>query len=178
MSQPWQQQPQSQPQQPGNPFAQQQPGAYPPPPAPVRRGNVGLAVVLGIVAALVAAGIYAGVLYATFDEDKGEVTQIGYLAVGVGALIGFALGKFGGNNVALQILGAVLGVVAVVLGELYGYALIMAEYFPGAPAATEIFFDNFSRLFDGWKEDLDAISYLFFALAAAAGFSVAKKSGS
>ncbi|MEV6315864.1 hypothetical protein [Streptomyces sp. NPDC051776] len=176
MSQPWQ--PQSQP-QPGNPFAGGQPGgAYPPPPAPARRGNVGLAVVLGIVAALVAAGIYAGVLYATFDEDKGEVTQIGYLAVGVGALIGFALGRFGGNNVALQVLGAVLGVTAVVLGELYGYALVTAEYVPGAPSATEIFFDNFDRLFDGWKEDLNGISYLFFALAAAAGFSVTKKTGS
>ncbi|MFG2195293.1 hypothetical protein [Streptomyces sp. NPDC048639] len=176
MSQPWQQQPQ--PQQPGNPYAQQQPGAYPPPPAPARKTNPGLAVVLGIVAAVVAAGIYAGVLYATFDEDKGEVMQIGYLAVGVGALIGLALGKLGGHNVGLQILGAVLAVAAVFFGELYGYAMIMAEYFPGAPSTTEIFFDNFGHLFDGWKEDADAISYLFFALAAAAGFSVTKKTGS
>ncbi|MGP3928068.1 hypothetical protein [Streptomyces sp. 8N616] len=173
MSQSWQQQPQ----QPGNPYGQQPaaPGGFPPPAPAPRQGNVGLAIVAAVVAALVSAGIYAGILYATFDEEKMEVTQIGYVAIGVGALIGLALGKLGGRGVGLQVLGAVLGVIAVVLGELYGYALIMAEYAPGAPAATEIFFQHFGDLYDGWKEELDGISYLFFALAAAAGFSVTKR---
>ena len=40
---------------------------------------------------------------------------------------------------------------------------------------SEMFFDHFSLLNEAWKADADAITFLFFALAAVASFSGAKK---
>lgn len=175
MSQPWQQ-PQDQNQQPGA-FGGPAPAGQFAPQVPQRSGNAALGIIVAVVAAAVLGIAYAYVLKATFNEDKGEVTQIGYVAIIVGALIGAAAGKLAGRNIAVWVIGAVLALASVFLGELYGYALIMNEYVPGAPATTEIFFEHFGDLFDGWKEDADALNYIFFLLAPAAAASVASRTG-
>ncbi|MEU1124064.1 hypothetical protein ABZ371_10930 [Streptomyces sp. NPDC005899] len=154
----------------GNPFAGQQPGGGMPfaPAAPVR-DNLGLGLLAAVVAALVAAGVYGGIIGATEH-------QIGYAAVGVGFLVGFAAGKVGGRNPALPVIGAALSLVSVYGGQLLGEAIIATEHAP--VTVTEIFFDHFGLLNEAWKADTNVISVLFFAFAAAAAFSAAKKASS
>ncbi|CAL9478019.1 hypothetical protein SUDANB105_02956 [Streptomyces sp. enrichment culture] len=150
----------------GNPFAQQ-PGAVPPAPvAPARGGNIALGVVTAVVVALVTAGVYGAIVGATEYE-------IGYAAIGVGFLVGFASGKVGGSHPVLPVISAVLSLGAVYLGQLIGVAMLAADI--TGISAVEMFTENFSLLTDAWKETADAMTFLFFAIGAVAAFSGAKK---
>ncbi|MEV5278702.1 hypothetical protein [Streptomyces sp. NPDC051994] len=165
--------PQQPGQQPGQFDQAQQPQGgfgYPmapmaPPAAPVRN-NFALGLIAAIVAALVTAGIYGAIIGATKHE-------IGYAAVGVGFLVGFAAGKAGGRNPALPVIGAVLSLVAVYFGQLLGEAIIASKELP--VTVSELFFQHFSLLNEAWKADADPLTFLFFAIAAVAAFSGAKK---
>ncbi|EFL23976.1 conserved hypothetical protein [Streptomyces himastatinicus ATCC 53653] len=181
--------PQGQPQQPQPGAPQPQFGGGFPPPAPQvgRQGNPLAAVGAAVVAALIGAVAYAFLLSSLADTDSNppEVTKFAYAGVALGALVGFVVFKLGGRNVGLWVVGAVLALAAVFLGELYGYAMIMSDAasnyvdkIGGAaaasaniPDANEIFFEHFGDLFDGWKEDADAITWIFMILSpvAAAG---------
>ncbi|MGW3567637.1 hypothetical protein ACWDSL_27925 [Streptomyces sp. NPDC000941] len=216
MSQNWQQpqQPPQQPQQPGGygypaqppqpqfggPQQQPQPqfaGGFPPPAPPAgRQGNPAVAVLAAVVAALVGAFLYAFLLSALADTDGQEpkITQFAYAGVAVGALVGFVIAKLGGRNPALWVVGAVLALIAVFIGETYGYAMIMSDWFGNNESslralgvdqlsANEIFFSHFSSpvfevngqstpsLFDAWKDDADALTWIFMILAPAAAVS-------
>ncbi|QJS99062.1 hypothetical protein G9272_00850 [Streptomyces asoensis] len=155
----------------GNPYAQQ-PGAALPPPAPFApaaapaRNNLALGLVVAVVVALVTAGIYGGIVGATEYE-------IGYAAVGVGFLIGFAAGKIGGTNPVLPVVSAVLSLGAVYLGQLVGIAMIGADELD--VSATSLFTEHFDLLTEGWSETADAMTFLFLAIGAFAAFSGAKK---
>ena len=157
----------------GNPFAGQQPGqpgqfggGMPfAPPAPTR-DNLGLGLLAAVVATLVGAGVYGGIIGATQH-------QIGYAAVGVGFLVGFAGGKVGGRNPVVAVVGAALALAGVYGGQLLGEAIIATKVAP--VTVSEMFFDHFGLLHEAWKADTDVISVLFFAIAAAAAFSAAKK---
>ncbi|MEV8455168.1 hypothetical protein AB0467_29495 [Streptomyces sp. NPDC052095] len=155
----------------GNPFAGGQQGApfggapYAPPPAPVRE-NLGLGLAAAVVAAVVAGALY-GVLIGTIERE------IGYAAVGVGFLVGFAAGKVGGRNPVLPVVSAVLSLVAVYFGQLLGEAMIAAKQLP--VTVSEMFFDHFSLLNEAWKADSNFLTYLFFVIAAVAAFSGSKK---
>ncbi|WP_030750134.1 hypothetical protein [Streptomyces griseus] len=162
---------------PGNPFAQgpaQQPdgqnpfGAYPPAPAP-RRNNVGLGIVAAVVAAVVTAGIYGAVL-------GGIEREIGWAAVGVGFVVGLAAGKVGGNNPVLPVVSAVISLGAVYVGQLVGIAILIGKQLN--VSATDVVFQEFSLLTQAWSETKDAMTFVFFAIAAFAAFSGAKKFGS
>ncbi|QCX78599.1 hypothetical protein C9F11_24935 [Streptomyces sp. YIM 121038] len=162
---------QPQPQQPYAPFPQQhQNGFQPPytvpaPPAPAR-GNVGLGIVVAFVTALVAAGVYGAVIGATEHE-------IGWAAVGVGFVVGLATGKAGGRNPALAVISAALSLGAVYLGQLVGAAMVISDKFN--TSFSTVFFDHFDALQKGWKEDADAMTFVFFAIAAVAAFGGAKR---
>ncbi|MET7655719.1 MULTISPECIES: hypothetical protein [unclassified Streptomyces] len=155
----------------GNPFAQQ-PGAALPPPAPFTppaapaRNNLALGLVVAVVVALVTAGIYGGIVGATEYE-------IGYAAVGVGFLIGFAAGKIGGTNPVLPVVSALLSLGAVYLGQLIGIAMIGADEV--GVSATSLFTEHFDVLTKGWSETADPMTFLFLAIGAFAAFSGAKK---
>ncbi|MFD9435771.1 hypothetical protein [Streptomyces sp. NPDC060002] len=157
----------------GNPYAQQ-PGAALPPPAPApfapatapARNNLALGLVVAVVVALVTAGIYGGIVGATEYE-------IGYAAVGVGFLIGFAAGKIGGTNPVLPVVSALLSLGAVYLGQLIGIAMIGADELD--VSATSLFTEHFDLLTEGWSETADAMTFLFLAIGAFAAFSGAKK---
>ncbi|MFH9423045.1 hypothetical protein [Streptomyces sp. NPDC017529] len=175
MSQSWPpapQQPQQPYQPPQAPYGAPAPGGFPPPTAPpaANRGNAGLAVVLGVLAMLVAAGIYGAVLKAV------NGASIGYAALAVGALIGAVLGKAGGRNAALPVVGAVLGLLGLYLGQVFGITLISSDIL-GIPL-TEVVFNHFDLVHAAWKDYLGAIDLVFYLLAAAGGFQVAKKLGS
>ncbi|MFG2576879.1 hypothetical protein [Streptomyces sp. NPDC048481] len=156
----------------GNPYAQQA-GAVAPAPAapfmpaaPPARGNVALGLLVAVAVALVMAGVYGAIVGATEYE-------IGYAAVGVGFLIGFAAGRIGGANPALPVLSAVLSLGAVYLGQLIGIAMIGADELN--VSATSLFTEHFDVLTEGWNETADPMTFLFLAIGAFAAFSGAKK---
>lgn len=155
----------------GNPYAQQ-PGAVPPPSpyvtasTPAAGGNLTLGLVVAVVVALVTAGIYGAIVGATEYE-------IGYAAVGVGFLIGFAAGKVGGANPALPVVSAILSLGAVYLGQLIGIAAIGAEELD--ISVTQVFTDYFDVVTKAWSEEADAMTFLFLGIGAFAAFSGAKK---
>ncbi|MET3986734.1 hypothetical protein [Streptomyces sp. PvR034] len=140
---------------------------YPAPAEP--KGNVALGVIAAVVAALAAAAAYGAIIGATERE-------IGYAAVGVGILVGFAAGKLGGRNPILPVLAAVLSLGSVYAGGLVGEAVIGAKTLP--LSATELLTDHLSLVHEAWKTDADAVSLLFFALGAFAAFQTARKSAS
>ncbi|MGW0335996.1 hypothetical protein ACWD0J_29760 [Streptomyces sp. NPDC003011] len=156
----------------GNPYAQQ-PGAMPPPPVPYApappapaRGNVALGLVVAVVAALVTAGVYGALVGATEYE-------IGYAAVGVGFLIGFAAGKLGGSHPVLPVVSAVLSLGAVYAGQLLGIAMIGAD--DSGMSVTTILTDHFDLVTKSWSEEADVMTFLFLGIGAFAAFSGAKK---
>ncbi|MEU2928304.1 hypothetical protein ABZ636_25120 [Streptomyces sp. NPDC007251] len=178
--------PSAQPPQPGpadgNPYAQQapagapyppQPGAHPaqgafapPAPAAAGRNNAVLGIVAAVVAAVVTATLYGLVIGATKHE-------IGYAAVGVGFVVGLAAGKAGGRNPALPVVSAILALGSVYVGQLVGEAMIGAGQLH--VSFSELFFQHIDVVQKVWKEDADPLTFLFFAIAAFAAFSGAKK---
>lgn len=149
----------------GNPFAGGTPYAPAPPPAPTR-DNLALGIVAALVATLVGAGAY-GALIGAIERE------IGYAAVGVGYLIGFAASKVGGRNPALPFVSVVLAIPAVYLGQLIGGAVLLAKLTDGSFA--EVFIDHFGVLAEAWSDAAGAMDYLFLAIGAAAAYAGAKK---
>ncbi|WP_381794864.1 hypothetical protein [Streptomyces niveus] len=141
---------------PGNPFA----------PAPPVRDNVGLGLAAAAGTAIAAAAIYGGIAGAIESE-------IGFAAIGVGFVIGLVAGKVGGRNPVLAVVSAVFALAAVYLGQIFGIAIIGAEEL--GLSVTEMLFDHFSLLTEAWNAGKEAMTFLFFALAAFAAFSGAKK---
>ncbi|MEU0003145.1 hypothetical protein ABZ079_02245 [Streptomyces sp. NPDC006314] len=164
----------------GNPYAQQAPapapgapyppqqGAFAAPPAPSApaRNNVVLGLVAALAAAVVVGALYGVIIGATKHE-------IGWAAVGVGFVVGLAAGKAGGRNPVLPIAGAVLALGSVYLGQLVGEAMIIANHFDAS--FNEVFFEHLDAVQKIWKEDADPLTFVFFAIAAFAAFSGAKK---
>lgn len=78
-----------------------------------------LGIVTGLVAALVGAVLWAVVTYATG-------MQIGWMAIGVGFLVGYAMRRFGrGIDTSFKVIGAIYALLGCVLGNvftIYAYA--------------------------------------------------------
>lgn len=101
--------------------------------------------------------------------------EIGYAAVGVGFLVGFAAAKLGGANPVTIAAAAVFSIGAVYLGQLIGYAMVMSDV--ARVSFSEVFLDHFDAVTQVWKEDADFMRYLFLALGAVAAIGGAKKAG-
>ncbi|MEU6278950.1 hypothetical protein [Streptomyces sp. NPDC047028] len=158
------------PAQPGAPAAPYpaQPGAFAGPPAPPApgRNNLALGLIAAVAAALVVGALYGVVIGLTKHE-------IGWAAVGVGFVIGVAAGKAGGRNPVVAIAAAVLALGSVYLGQLVGEAMIGADLLH--VSFSELFFQHFDLVQQGWKSDADPLTFVFFAIAAFAAFSGTKK---
>ncbi|MEV7701681.1 hypothetical protein FKO01_33980 [Mesorhizobium sp. B2-3-3] len=153
----------------GNPFAGQQPGQFaggfpPAPPAP--RGNVGLGVLTALGTAIVAAILY-GVIAGSIERE------VGYAAIGVGFLVGFAASKVGGPLPAVGAASAVFSLGAVFLGQLVAMSMILADGL--GVGFSEVFFEHFGDVLDVWKQEADFMTYLFLLLGPVAAFGGARK---
>ncbi|MFD0377779.1 hypothetical protein [Streptomyces sp. NPDC059525] len=144
------------------------PSSYTPAPAqaPARKGNVALGVVAAVVAGLAAAGVYGAIVKATHHE-------IGYAALGVGALVGFAAAKAGGRNAVLPVVAALLSVVSVLAGQLFGIALDGADQL--SESVVDVLTNRTSEVIDSWKEGVDPLTFLFLAIGGYAAFQVGRK---
>lgn len=164
--------------------APQQPGAfnpaaYPPPPAARLRGNPALAVLAGLGAMLVAALLYGGLLR-LMSKNDGSFYEFRLGAIAVGALVGVAIGKAGGRTVLGPIVAVLLALGAVILGELFGGALIISHYastHDGSISTSEILFHHFDALWDTWKQDFGFKRVLFLLFAGGVSFGLAKRLG-
>lgn len=83
--------------------------------------NLPMGVVAGLAAALVSAGIWAGI-------TVGTGYQIGWIAVGVGFLVGIAVRSFGkGISPIFGYIGAGLALLGCLLGNLLSCCIILAQ---------------------------------------------------
>ncbi|MFG2984257.1 hypothetical protein ACGFYQ_23880 [Streptomyces sp. NPDC048258] len=137
-------------------------------PAPARTGNFGLGIVAAVVAALVTTGVYGAIIGASGY-------QIGYAAVGVGALVGFAAGKLGGPNPVLPVLSAILSLAAIFAGQIFGIAWIAADEL--GTTTMDVLGVGVSPLVELWKEASSPMTYLFLAIGGYAAFQTARKIG-
>jgi hypothetical protein len=122
----------------------------------------------GFIAMLISSVVWGAITY--FTEY-----QIGWMAVGMGFLVGFAIKFFGrGKTLIFGLCGAALALIGCLLGNLMFYSGVIAQQ--ESMSFLEVFFlllqspvaaiEVFSIAFD--FRDL-----LFYALAAYAGFSTA-----
>ena len=130
--------------------------------------NLFMGLVGGVIAMLASAIVWGAITY--FTEY-----QIGWMAIGVGFLVGFAIRFFGrGKTITFGISGAVLALIGCVLGNLLFYSGIIAR--EEGVSFLEIFF--FLLLSPAAAIEVFTIAFefmdiLFYALAAYAGFSAA-----
>ncbi|MFJ9338289.1 hypothetical protein ACIRP0_03220 [Streptomyces sp. NPDC101733] len=143
------------------------PSSYSQAPAPApASGNVAFGVLAAVVAGLVSAAVYGAIVKATEHE-------IGYAAVGVGALVGFAAGKIGGRNAVLPVVAVLVSVAAVLAGQLFGVALSGAEQL--SETVVDVLTQRTSEVVDNWQANAGPMTFLFLALGGYAAFQISRK---
>jgi phosphate/sulfate permease len=123
----------------------------------------GPALILGVTAMLVAAVLWAAISYVSG-------WKIGFMAIGVGALVGFAV-KIGGRGVTplFGVMGATLAVVGCVAGDVFAVAAFVARQY------DEGLFEVLSRLtvpvaVEILRATFQPIDVLFYAIAIYFGY--------
>ena len=120
----------------------------------------------GFIAMLVGAIVWGAITY--FTEY-----QIGWMAVGVGFLVGVAIKFFGkGKTIIFGLSGAALALLGCILGNLFFYSGIIAR--EEAASFLEVLFfllTTPAAAIEVFTIAFDFMDILFYALAAYAGFS-------
>jgi len=124
--------------------------------------NLILGTVVGLLAALVGAGIWAAVTALT-------QYQIGFMAVGVGFLVGFAVRITGkGHEPIFGVVGAVLALLGCVVGNYLMGAWFFAAN-TGVPY-SQLLLPNISFVVEVLTATFTPMDLLFYAIAAYCGF--------
>lgn len=124
------------------------------------------AIIFGIIAGLIGAIIWAFVSVITGY-------QIGYMAIGVGALVGFTV-RFFGNGFEIQyaFIGAIISLLSCMVGNLLGIiGLVANENNMGYLQIIENL--NFSTIFLVMKESFKIMDLIFYGIAIYEGFRFA-----
>jgi len=132
--------------------------------------NLALGTLAGIGAALLGAVIWAVVTVLTH-------AQIGWMAVGVGFLVAWAVRTLGkGRSQAFGVIGAVLALLGCALGNLLSQAAFLAEAQsePLASTITRVLTDPDLAL-RVMQAQFQAMDVLFYAIAAYEGFKFARR---
>lgn len=127
--------------------------------------SMGLALLGGFLSSVVAAFIWASITYATGY-------QIGFMAIGVGLLVGFAVRYFGnGMSSSFGIVGAVFALFGCLLGNILT-AVIGASLAGGMPilAIVGAFATSPVLVVEILKETFSPIDLLFYGLAVYEGY--------
>jgi hypothetical protein len=134
----------------------------------VKNGNLLFGVIGGIVAAVVGA-----VIWALITSWTGW--QIGWMAVGVGALVGFTIRLLGkGSSIKFGIIGAVLALLGCLVGNLLAVCIVTAKEYD-IPLFDILSLLDFPTIIDIFKETFSPIDILFYVLAIFAGYSFSIK---
>ncbi|MCU0485588.1 MAG: hypothetical protein MUC85_05695 [Anaerolineales bacterium] len=125
--------------------------------------NLALGILGGCIGGALGAAIWAAVTY--FTEY-----QIGYLAIGVGFLVGFGVGKLGkGIDKIFGVAGAVISLVSVVMGNFLASLGFLAKAMEISYLNVLLNFD-YSMTLELMKVAFDVMDLLFYALAIYAGY--------
>lgn len=130
--------------------------------------NLLMGLIGGVIAMLVGAIIWGAVTYFT-------KYQIGWMAIGVGFLVGFSVKLLGkGKSMIFGISAAVLSLLGCVLGNLLVYSGIIAR--EEGVSFLEVFFVLLltpAAALEVFTIAFDFMDILFYAIAAYVGFSTA-----
>jgi hypothetical protein len=127
--------------------------------------NLPLGVAAGFGAAIVGAAIWAVITAASGY-------QIGWMAIGVGFLVGFAIRLAGkGTEPTFGVAGAVLALLGCALGNLLTFAWIASQQI-GEPFFS-VLTNDLGGVIEFMTANFAAMDLLFYALAAYCGFRYA-----
>jgi hypothetical protein len=118
------------------------------------------------------AGIIAGIIGALLWCVITVVTefQIGYMALAVGAGVGFAIRYFGkGIDLVFGIIGAVIAIMSCVLGNYFSVIGFIANM-NGVSYFDAVVILKLELIFEAMKENFSLIDLLFYAFAAFEGY--------
>ncbi|MCX4527601.1 MULTISPECIES: hypothetical protein [unclassified Streptomyces] len=138
-----------------------------PAPAPARSGNVALAVGAAALTALASGCAYGGIMGAI-------EYQIGYLAAGVGLLVGLVASRLGGRNPILPAVSALLTLVGVYAGYVLCEAVLIHKGFPPI-SVTEGLTSRIAETHQSYLDNFDPISVVFFLIGAYVAFQTTRK---
>ena len=93
--------------------------------------------------------------------------RIGFVAVGVGFLVGLAIERFGGGDARLPVIGAIIALIGCVLGDLLADAHLVSRD-SHIPLTTVLSHPNF--LWDVYTAAFRFLDAVFYAIAAYEGF--------
>ncbi|MDR2511204.1 MAG: hypothetical protein LBC89_01825 [Bacteroidales bacterium] len=127
--------------------------------------NMPVAVISGIISGLLCAALWAGITVFTGY-------QIGYMAIGVGIVVGFVIRTFGkGNTKTFGVAGSVIALISCLLGDyLSVIGMVAHEYSINffdvlfTASISDVFSDMFSGNF--------VISLLFYLIAISTGYKL------
>jgi len=130
--------------------------------------NLGMGFLAGLIAAVIGAGIWAGITILT-------KYQIGWMAVGVGFLVGFFVLKAGkGVTVKFGLLGALLSLFGCLLGNFFSLCgFISIQQSVSFFDVLKIF--DFPLIFEAMKETFQPMDALFYGIAIYEGFRISFK---
>ena len=120
-----------------------------------------------------------GVLYASVACILGAVAwslisvstglQMGYMAIGVGFLVGFAMRQGKGIRPVFGILGAVLALISCVLGDFFSIIGYIAKDYD--MSYTDVLFGaDYAEIFSLMTENLASMTILFYGFAVYEGY--------
>jgi len=134
------------------------------------RPNYLLGIIGGVIAMLVGAIIWGLISY--FTEY-----QIGWMSIGVGALVGFTIQKLSkGNSITFGIIAGLLSLVGCLLGNLFFYCgAIAREYGVDFFEVLFTFLGDPETLFELFKTAFSYMDLLFYVIAIYTGFRTAFK---
>ena len=130
--------------------------------------NFPAAIITGFLSSIVGAGIWAIVTITTGF-------QIGFMAIGVGALVGFTVRIFGkGITKKFGIIGALFALFGCVLGNVFSFTALIADYYKIE------FWSVFSQLtlnqiVQMMREWFTFVDILFYSMALVEGYKFALK---
>lgn len=131
-------------------------------------GSLGLGVAGGIVGMALGAGLWAAI---TIITDY----QIGYMAIGLGLLVGLGV-RFtsGGAGTVHGLIGGSLALMGCLLGNLLAVLIVVSREL-GAPFLDVLFNLDWGIIIEFMKVTFSPIDLLFYALAVYAGFRFASR---
>ena len=128
--------------------------------------NLAMGTIYGLIAALVGAAVWAGVTIAT-------EYQIGWMAVGIGFLVGIAV-RAGGKGIdqVFGVVGAVMSLVGCVLGNLFTLAWFVSQEF-GVPVSEVLSGLDAESAIELMSSTFQVMDLLFYGLAIYFGYRYA-----
>lgn len=126
--------------------------------------NLPKAVGLGILACLVGAAVWGLVSYSTGY-------QIGYMAIGIGFLVGLAVRQGNGITPIFGIIGAVLSLLSCVMGDFFSIVALVAQEFDVSfmEALTGIDYGDMASIM---LENAASMTILFYGIALYEGYKL------